>query len=328
MDVRESLLELPDPPVGGEDRVWARFRRSRMQQPVRWVAPTVVGLALAAAGLMFALRAEPHRVLDVQAGTPAEAWSPTLAFEFDGVGTVTGTSRDVQTRWSSGTLRAEVTPASGTRVAVVTEEARVEVIGTVFSVTRDRLGTTTRVERGQVRVTCQDGQSRSVGPDDGPSTCAPTSPAGLLARADALLDAGADPELVRAALDAGVASSEAGSAVRGELLVRRMSALGAEGRVSEALADAHAYLDGPAPRAVEVHRYAGWLAWGARDCATARHHLDALGADASAEDRVLLAECLTGEVHRARALLDEALPHLDPTWAERARAARAALETR
>lgn len=328
MEIRDILGQLPDPSPEAEARVWARLHQRRTPR-ARWLAPVGFGGVLVAASMwLFVRSTDPVRVLEVNAEARTLDWSPTLDLEFQGVGTVKGRARDVEVTWASGALRATVAPESGTRMVVLTDEARVEVVGTVFEVTRDRLGTTTRVERGRVRVTCTDGTAALVDPADSPSTCAPTTAAGLLARADALADAVAPAETVQAALDAGIARSEPRSAVRGELLVRRMVRAGDAGHVSSALADARAYFDGPSPRGAEVRRYAGWLAHGSGDCAAAREHLTALGAESMPADRVLLAECLTGEVQRARALLDASIPHLDAAWAARAQAARAALEGR
>lgn len=292
MDVRDALQQLPEPDPGAADRVWARLQqRRRPRSP--WRAVLLGGsVVLAAAALVLALRVpEAPRVLEVTATTPSEAWSAEVGFAYGGLGTVTGTDRDVRVAWSSGTLTAEVAPGTGTTLSVVTDEARVEVVGTVFSVQRDRLGTTTTVSRGAVRVACADGWSGLIGPHDGPRTCVPTGAVQLLSRADALADGGAAPDAVLQALDAGLAASTPASAVRAEILVRRMELHGLAGRVDQALADADAYLDQTGPRRDEVLRHAGWLA--ARDgrCAQAERYLQDLGPARIPADDDALARC-------------------------------------
>lgn len=332
MDTKQALEAIPALPGGAEARVWARVQasRARSQRPRRtWLLVPLAAVAAVAAASLWTLRAEPPRTLALDAAGEL-TWSPEVGLSFDGQGTATGTGRDVEVTWSAGTLRSEVAPGTGTRLVVLTEEARVEVVGTVFTVTRDRLGTTTTVERGEVRVTCGGLASAAVVPERGPLTCAPRGAVQLLSRADALADGGAAEADVLEALDAALAACGADQeAVRGEVLVRRMELHGAAGRVDAALADADRTLSGPAPRAVDVRRYAGWLARGVGDCARAVPHLEALGADATPADRVLLAECVVeSDPARARTLLDATLPALDGDWLERARGLRAALEGR
>ena len=213
--------------------------------------------------------------------------------------------------WEAGTLRAEVEPHTGTGLSVLTEEARVDVVGTVFSVRRDALGVTTWVERGRVAVACTEGWAGELEPDDGPHTCLPVRPALLLGRADALLDAGAPSEEVLEALDLGLERAAEGSAVMGELLARRLEVLGSTERIDEALADADAYLALGGSRAIEVRRFAGWLALAQRGCEVALPYLEPLSGAGEPQDRILLAECLVStEPGRARALLRGALEQL------------------
>ncbi len=71
-------------------------------------------------------------------------------------GPVQGTSRDrrVSLVLPRGHLELDVDPARDLDVTVSTAEARIQVEGTRFSVTRGPSGTTVAVERGRVAVTC------------------------------------------------------------------------------------------------------------------------------------------------------------------------------
>ncbi len=192
------------------------------------------------------------------------------------------------------------------------------VVGTVFSVRRDALGTTTWVDRGRVAVGCGDEGPVEIGPEDGARTCLPTRPGALLDRADALVDHGAAVDEVLETLDLGLAAAEPGSAVRGELLARRVRSRALAGRTAEALADADTYLaSGWTERRDEVLASAARLAL-ASGCGAARVYLEPLEATGTAEDHVLLASCLAeADPARAEALARDALASgegIDPGW--------------
>jgi hypothetical protein len=277
-------------------------------------------LAMAASALLF-LREEPVRTITLTAaGAPVtEAWSDQVTLEALGSGQVRGTSQDVVVDWVSGTVRAIVEPNTGTQLAVVTEEARVQVIGTVFAVRRDLLGTTVDVERGRVRVDCEDGWAGDVTPEFGSHTCLPTTAGTLLGRADALMDRGVDQALQRETLDAGLILAEGGTAVEGELLVRRMRLHGDLGRIDDALADADLYLNTHSTRSDEVQRFAGWLALAERGCDAAVPYLTPLQLSGATQETVLLAECIAPqEPVRARRMLTGALVNEpDAAWTSR-----------
>lgn len=324
MDVRDTLRQLPEPDPEGEERVWQRFQATRRARPAsrRWVwAGLGLGAAVAAVASLVLLTPEgSHTVVLASESTASHDWSPQVDLSFEGQGEIAGTGKNAEIHWRSGTVTAEVEPNSGTHLTVITDEARVEVVGTVFSVTRDRLGVTTEVQKGKVAVLCTDGWEGLVTAETGPHTCLPTRPALLLGRADALLDQGAEPRVLMQTLDAGLAAAERDSAVASELLVRRMHAFGDQGSLDGVLKDAEAYLAGPGSRRTEVQRYAAYQALQARDCKTALPYLSALEIAGTPQDRVLLAECLTDtQPSRSRALLEDALPHLDASWQDRAR---------
>ena len=245
----------------------------------------------------------------------AHAWGPHVRLETTGRGQLEGQDRDATLRWSAGTVRVEVEPHTQTRFAVTTEEALVQVVGTVFQVRRDVLGSTVGVDRGEVDVRCADGSAHRLTAGEA-HTCPPVTAAGLLGRADALQDVGSR-DAVAQSLDRGIALTE--GPILGELLARRMRLHAAEGRIDAALSDAHAYLDADSGRALEVQRFAGWLALEQRGCAAAVPWLESLHAAAPGVDSVLLAECVAPtDAERARATLDAASPHLDAEWSQRA----------
>lgn len=328
MDIQRALDHLPPPDPTAPDRIWARFQETRRPRRSRapWIGLVTLSAA-AAAALLLVPRAEDPRTLPLDAETPsAVAWSEQVDLSYTGHGAATGLANDVVVHWESGALQAEVEPHSGTDLTVVTEEGVIHVVGTAFEVTRDRMGVTVEVQRGTVDVDCTFGFRGLLHAGEPARTCLPLRPALLLGRADALLDAGASAELVGTTLDLGVERAKQGSAVRGELLARRMQLHADAGRADAALEDAATYLAaGPGPRTVEVRRHAAWLALSARGCADALPHLEALSTDATGTDRVLHAECLAStDPARALELLDGARD-LDGTWTDRADAARAAL---
>lgn len=322
MDLKQELQKLPEPDPASLDRVWSRFQETRAQpeRRVPWALFAGGGLLLAAAAAV-ALLVRPggtHTVV-LEGAHVTHDWSEQIDLEFDGQGEIAGTARDAEIHWRSGTLNAHVVPNSHTKLAVITEEARVEVVGTVFSVTRDRLGVTTAVSKGKVSVTCTDGWEGFVTPESGAHTCLPTRPIQLLGRADALQDRGATPQELLQTLDLGLSLAERDSAVHSELLVRRMHTFGDLKDTAGVLRDAEAYLAGPGSRRTDVQRYAGYLALQEGDCSVALPYLSALELTGTAEDRVLLAECLVeSQPARASGLLSDALPHLDATWKARA----------
>lgn len=316
--VRDYLSALPEPDPAATERIWNRFRHTRARPVHRagWPLFAAAGLAVGAAALL--LRVERPREVQLD-GVPV-AWSDGVHLDLDGHGVARGTSRDLTVIWELGTLRVDVAPDHRHRVRVLTEEAVVEVTGTVFTVNRDRLGVTTTVDRGSVRVTCAEGVPAERTRADGPVTCWPVRAGGLLGRADVLLEQGAAPDEVIATIDRGLAVAEPGSAVEGELLARRVRANSEANLVEQVLADADRYLASADPsRRVEVLRAASRIAYRERGCVAALPYLTPLEAEGTAEDRVVLAACLPD---RAVALTRAALASGEPLeagwrqWAE------------
>lgn len=326
-DVRDLMKELPEPDPGGPDRVWSRFRRTRQRQRITRFWP-VVPVALAAAAALFLRTGDTPRALELTAeGTQALHWSDQVQLEFAGRGTVSGTDRQAIVNWEQGRIAVQVTPKTGTELEIRTEEGVIRVIGTAFTVTRDRLGVSVDVSHGTVAVDCADGWSGRLTSDTGGHTCLPLRPALLLGRADALADQGAPLATRLLTLDRGVAAADPDSSVHTELLVRRMHTRAASGDRAGALADADAALAGAdTGRSVEIRRFASRLSLYA-SCDAARPYLAPLATTGNAEDAVLLAEC-TADPAAARALLEQALPQLDGTWKARAKTALTTLEGR
>ena len=107
-------------------------------------------------------------------------------------GTVGGTERAPAIDWREGTLSVSVTPDRGVGLTVTTDEALVEVVGTVFDVHRAHRATRVAVTEGTVRVTCA-GESQIEVHGGESHDCLPADPSALLLRVVELTRAGADP---------------------------------------------------------------------------------------------------------------------------------------
>jgi hypothetical protein len=306
--------------------VQTRKRRTR----VRWAALGLgaSGFAVAAALLFASTNTPPaeRELLLSSNSVTSHQWGERVALDVVGTGEVMGTDDNLTVEWESGTLEASVVPHSGVAMSVRTDEALINVVGTVFSVTRDLLGTTVGVDEGRVQVSCEDGWTGILGAEE-THICQPTSASGLLGRSEALIDAGAESAVLQDTLDRGIAVAADG-AILGELLVRRMQLNADEGEVDDALHDAERYLRmDETARREQVQRFAGWLALGSKGCDAATPWLSALHESGSGPETVLLAECLsTTNPERARTLLVATLPTLDETWSDRAVRALSTLE--
>ena len=238
----------------------ARFRRRlrrapRRRHPLALVGGGAVAGALAACVLVLLL---PERALHPQPlSTLAHAElraTDHVQLDYAGRGELVGDAEAPRIHWESGRLTARVTPNRGVDLQVLTPEATVRVVGTVFSVERDLLGTRVQVQRGKVSVTCAGGQELLlVGGDEG--ECLPRTAAGLLARARALQEAGGADLRVLASLDAGL-DRQSTPAVRAELRWVRAEHLAAMGLHDDARSEARAAL-----RSEPMHRRADFLAF-------------------------------------------------------------------
>ena len=214
-----------------------------------------VGAAAAAALLLLLLRPSAAPALDqalvAEATLQQSEPVPGLALEFLGLGHLGGTADAPELRWQAGTVQLDVRHEAGRALQVRTREATIRVVGTAFAVTRDALGTRTRVERGAVAVRCTGGPERTL--EAGAAhTCPPITAAGMLARARALQggDGGAEPVL--AAVERGLSMPGLQEAVSVELKIVEVEALRDAGRSREALDRARALRPDAGHRTEEI----------------------------------------------------------------------------
>lgn len=296
---RALLRHLPDaaPDEIEAVRLGVRRARARRRSPL---VPLVLGagafglvaaLALAVvAARLLAPGGPSDRPIDV-ALAPGEPGStspsPGVALSWQGAGSVGGTEANPEIRWTQGKVGVEVEPGRGIGLTVVTREAEVRVIGTVFDVERDALGTRVDVRRGTVGVDCAAGDDHVLHAGD-TVTCAPTTAPGLLGRANALKAAGAPPAEVLTAVDAGLPTATGPFAA--ELLALRTEMLAEVGRDADAVDAADRYLAAGGPRRIDVLRIAAGSALAVGGCARALPYLHQLE-DAGEGDPDQLARC-------------------------------------
>ncbi len=302
------LRELPSPDGYAELRVRSRVRATlhgpRPSRAPRWMAAGGVALLLVGLGLL--LREDPP----VQARTVASGATeplPGLQLAAAGVGRLGGTESAPRIDWTSGALRVEVEPSARLDVQVVTSEATVRVVGTVFSVKRDGLGTRVGVTRGRVDVACADGTGHELG-EDGDALCLPVTASGLLARARALQGLGQHAGAVSAAR-AGASKADEGP-IATELKLVEAQALAGAGRRDEASqAVEQLLMGGAAHRKADALRLAIRLAGSEAPCSAIEPRLQTLSElGATAAELGRLADCVAPrDTIRARALLLRAL---------------------
>lgn len=206
---------------------------------------------------------------------------PGLRLAVAGQGELSGTTRAPILRLRSGSVRVEVDPAAGLAVSVQTQELQVEVLGTIFDVKRDAMGASVQVERGRVAASCGAASPVALGAGQR-QDCAPTTAAGMLARARGLQERGsALPEAgaaVLEAVEAGLAMPDGSPGVRGELLVVAFEVRDRAGEVEAALAAVDAYLAVGGPRAGELAARGAELALAQGGCAAAQAYAQAAAA--------------------------------------------------
>ena len=274
------LTHLSAPSKFEVERLRRRLQGPRLSARRAWAWPVLAGLALSAAAtalVISASREPPTTRLDLSSTEVASA-SPSdlLQMNYVGHGRLTGANPAWAVDWEQGTVSLVVTPDSGADVRVLTRDAEVRVVGTVFDVTRDELGTAVTVEHGRVEVTCH------LGPDavltaGQAHLCWPASAAGLLGRALALADQGSPVVERLAVLDAGLGLADPIDPVRDELLAQRVQSLVEIGDHRSALDAAETYLvDNDASRSQEIRHVAAHLALALDGCTRALPHLRAL----------------------------------------------------
>lgn len=153
--------------------------------------------------------------------------------------------------WVRGRLGVDLDPGAGRHLEVHSPEARIEVLGTAFTVERDDLGTSLTMTRGTVATWCheQPGPTLSAGAT---WRCF-RSGASALHEARTLQGQGAEPAAVRAVVEQGLAIPDTPPGTRDELAVLRIALLSDGGEAGAALEAARAYLaTGSALRRPEV----------------------------------------------------------------------------
>jgi len=254
-------------------RLRARIRAQRTPHAGGLRPLLLGGAALALAGLLviIAIPATPEPIaatFDGLGTATATEVAPGVLVTADGIGDLSGTEQAPVLAWSAGTVALSVEPGAGLDVRVTTEEALVQVVGTVFQVERGPLGTQVGVTRGQVAVTCTDGSTHSLTADRH-ATCLPTSATGLLGRAQALRAGGSTAETILTTIDRGL-SAESTSAIFTELSALQVSVLAEGTDTTAAVAAAARHLANPAAgRRAEVARIGATLGYTSAGCSGA-----------------------------------------------------------
>jgi ferric-dicitrate binding protein FerR (iron transport regulator) len=203
----EALDRALEPSAELVERQVGRALDRPHRQPQRRRRGPVWGLAAAALavlglGGLWALRGPPEQVAVPLA--PTGAWRdvrPGLAVSGEGQGHLAAR----RIAWDRGRLVVSLEPGSGP-LEVVTDLARVEVTGTVFSVDRGPFGTLVEVSRGSVSVTCTTGRQSPVQAGQA-AACTADAPSAL-ALASALDASSHPPQAVLAAVAAGLADPQ------------------------------------------------------------------------------------------------------------------------
>lgn len=241
-----ALDRAPGPPPGAEARVLARLGTRTVRRP-RIAAASL----LAAAALLFVSESVPVAPYDQElSGVAHLQLSPEVELQVDGAGRVGGTRFQPALTWQIGRIDVEVEPDRNVALSVETREARVEVVGTGFTVVRDALGTVVTVAHGRVRVTCAGAASTLLGAGER-TECKPGSAAGLLARAQAERASDVATSVIIADVRSGLATAGP-VAVHQELRALLVQLLIDAGDPAGAAAAAAAYIEVGGPRADEL----------------------------------------------------------------------------
>ena len=253
---RDAFRGQTEPSAETLERVRLNARRQLRLPPPRRRAPAVIGLAAAAALILSLLPSEtpitPSSPAPLVGPLLAEspvttALTPLISADFQGEGALHGDERAPRIDWTWGTLRLSVAPEQGIDLQVQTPEATVWVIGTVFTVDTDRLGTHVTVERGEVRVACTGTDGPAAVTAGQTRHCWPVTAARLLNRATALGDEGGEAEVLLETVERGIAAGDGDPLTTAQLRFLRIQTLGHLGRYAEAAAAARAFLASDSP---------------------------------------------------------------------------------
>jgi hypothetical protein len=272
-DPIDRLLEhAPRRPPGSVDRVRRRLEFLDEELPAprpQWP----LQLALVAAGVAVGVgigrwdttpRAEAAAVMASDIVTH-EALRDGVMAHYTGEGSFRRDGDDLDVTWSDGTLELEVAPGAGLDVEVRTDEALVQVVGTVFEVRRDVTGTHVQVSRGRVEVRCT-GASQQVLSAGEEASCLPTTVAGLVNRATALAEAG-NWQAVRATASLGLERVWPDNPLRDELLYRLAESAYQLGEHAAARDAAERYLESASLEArPTIADILLWSTWAVEGC--------------------------------------------------------------
>ncbi len=328
----DAFAEATEVSAADMDRARARWRASTPGRRPRWVSARIglvaaLGAAALGAAALYVRGSglEPRSPMDLGGGGAVDvALREGVRISGAGEAVLSGERGARRVALEGGALHFEVRPDAGLSLEVATAEGQVAVVGTVFDVSRDVLGTAVAVSRGAVRVACEGGEEHLLHAGER-ARC--RSARGYLERGKEVAAAGGGPEAVLAATE-GAASLPAEPAVRAALDALRLSALGRAGRHAEALTGARAWLaDGERVAAypeesAALRRLAARSADQLGGCALAMPWLETLrGAGAEGVDMYRYGVCLSrSDPVAARAALEEALElGLDPALAARVR---------
>jgi len=252
-DRYRDATEPSDPTV---ERVWDRIQAPRTRRrPAVWVA-TALAVAAAAAVWVSASPGAPSLHQTLSSSSPVVS-APTEELQLiaNGDGELTGTRQAPRLAWHAGELHVDLTPDRGIDLRVTAPYAEVKVVGTAFDVEVSGLGTTVRVARGRVEVTCEAAAPQPLGSGQA-VTCLPTNAPGLLLRATTQLNENIDPNVVLDTVTTALSAPAATPAVRRELQVMHIELLGRVSRYADAARAARTFLAGePGPHAPTVRAY-------------------------------------------------------------------------
>lgn len=276
------INELPKPTFSATHRVRTRLRKPAPSRA--WVG----GLVLASGALVALgstqLPQDPAPLAQPLARAGQAEITPDLQASWQGSGRITGTEEAPIVHWDKGSLHLELTPNQGVDLQVRTREASVLVLGTVFDVDRDVLGTTVSVTRGSVQVNCTQGPSAPLNAGE-QHTCLPVSAAASASRLQSLQIQ--DSQTRRDEIARAMTLDDAQGDVLSELLALRLELNAQDQDWSAVQLDALAYLEIGGPREVEIRTLAAQLQQRAGDCTGVRALLGAVDNLSDREQSVL-----------------------------------------
>lgn len=287
------------PPPAQRARILDRVqRRSSPSSPLRAFA-VASGLAMAtAAAAVVAVVVVDRLPPATRAIGPTASWE-SLTGDIAVYPTGSGTWEDGHLVWNDGGVRVSVTPDRGVDLRILTPEAVVEVVGTVFTVVRDAYGTTVDVERGMVAVSCVGAAEERLGAG-GHRLCFRNAEAGL-GEVLRLQSRGVPPAAWLAETERALAHPWGTEVARTELIGLQVTGLLALDRVDEAAAVGRTLVRrSEAPAGVLASLSRALLD---RDgCPAATPFLDALADRGDGEAAVWLASCLVDPAEQRRVL--------------------------